>query len=126
MSDVDSKLRIAAILGDIGGIIRLKSEGANVNARDEFGQIPLMHAVWFNHLQVVEFLVRNGADVSERNNLGQTARDYASENRHAEVAAALDLFASKQEATMTEALSRMRYSIARLKRGISAEKRIAH
>ena len=38
--------------------------GADVNSTDEFGQTPLMHAVWAHNLTMVDLLLKNGADAT--------------------------------------------------------------
>lgn len=49
--------------------------GANINARDHCEQTPIMLAVICEHKDIVELLVRKGADLSLKNNEGLCAAD---------------------------------------------------
>ncbi|KAM9250297.1 uncharacterized protein FYN16_014715, partial [Cariama cristata] len=51
--------------------------GADVNARDEHERTPLMTAASGGELNLVEVLLRYGADVSHKDTNGWTAEDYA-------------------------------------------------
>ena len=55
----------------------LLEHGADVNAQNYKGFTPLMHAVKRNRAENVELLLRAGADVTIKNNMKQTAMDYA-------------------------------------------------
>lgn len=48
----------------VGALIRL---GANVNARDDRGNTPLILATWMGNLPVVQTLIRNRANTALRN-----------------------------------------------------------
>lgn len=58
----------------------------NVNAQDDKGLTPLMCASANGHLNVVQYLIKEGANPNIKNNEGKTALDLAEENRHEEVA----------------------------------------
>lgn len=58
----------------------------NVNAQDDNGLTPLMCATRNGHLNVVQYLIKEGANPNIKNNEGKTALDLAEENRHEEVA----------------------------------------
>lgn len=58
----------------------------NVNAQDDKGLTPLMCATRNGHLNVVQYLIKEGANPNIKNNEGKTALDLAEENRHEEVA----------------------------------------
>ena len=47
--------------------------GADVNAKDENGNTPLIQATYNGHLEVVKCLVQNGADMDVKNKRGRTA-----------------------------------------------------
>lgn len=58
------ELHEAARRGDLRKIKELLGRGENVNARDAIGYTPLHYAAKSGHLDVVQFLVENGADVN--------------------------------------------------------------
>jgi ankyrin repeat protein len=58
---------------------RLIKGGANVNARDENGQTPLMAAAKAGKLKLAEFFIKNKADLNAKDNRGKTALMYAVE-----------------------------------------------
>jgi ankyrin repeat protein len=49
---------------DIGAIQVKLNAGENINAKDESGRTPLHHAIEHGNLNVVKFLIDNGADVN--------------------------------------------------------------
>lgn len=61
----------------VKGVIK---DGADVDARDEYGATPLMRAAEHEQKQIVKYLLREGADVSLEDEDGQTALDYAMED----------------------------------------------
>jgi ankyrin repeat protein len=57
---------------------KLLNAGAHPNTPDDFtDRTPLMNAVIFQHLTVIEKLLANGADPLIKNKFGFTALDYA-------------------------------------------------
>ncbi len=62
----DRKLFLAAIDGDVAGIDAAVREGGNVNVKDMTEETPLWHMAASNNRQVVEALIRHGADVNYR------------------------------------------------------------
>jgi hypothetical protein len=51
----------------------LITKGANVNARDEYGDTPLVSAVGFEPASTIRALLDKGAEVNARNKIGDTA-----------------------------------------------------
>ena len=59
------------------------SNGADVNARNEFGSTPLIWAIKNNeNPAVIEVLLNAGADVNAKDKDGSTAYDYILGNEH--------------------------------------------
>lgn len=69
-------------LGDVGGTKVLVRHGVDVNAPTTEGETPLMlFAAIRGHEDIMEFLLRNGADATLANVHGQTALHYAQSTR---------------------------------------------
>jgi ankyrin repeat protein len=64
-SDSTSLLVSASVTGDINVVRDLLEKGADVNGRDAYGNFPLYAAVVGDHADVVELLVRKGANVNQ-------------------------------------------------------------
>lgn len=78
---------IFAATGDNAETVTLLLEtGADVNAVDSSeGFTSLMHAAAEGHGEVVKILLKYGANADLRDSDGDTARDFATRNRHADV-----------------------------------------
>ncbi len=63
----------------------LLAAGANVNARGDDEQTPLMLAVKRNYPEMVQLLIAAGADVNAKNNKEQTALDIAQSDEIKEI-----------------------------------------
>ena len=63
--------------GDLDMLRRLIEDGADVNAKDDYGQTPLHCAVVIGHKDIVEFLLAKGAHVDAGDNAGRTPLHYA-------------------------------------------------
>ena len=69
-----TNLHFAAKYGHIRMVKKLIKKGAHVNAIDRYGETPLHEA---SKLDVIKFLIENGADKTIRNNMDQTPEDVA-------------------------------------------------
>jgi len=69
-----TNLHFAAKNGHIRMVKQLVKKGANVNAIDSYGETPLHEA---SSVDVVKFLIENGADNTIKNNMDQTPEDVA-------------------------------------------------
>jgi ankyrin repeat protein len=77
----DSRDLLVAIRdGDDQQAQRLLRSGTDVNAADEDGTTPLMHAVIESDARLVKLLIENGANVNAKNALDSTALMYAATN----------------------------------------------
>jgi uncharacterized protein len=79
----------AVTRGDLATVLELLRAGADVDARDRYGQTGLMLAAHRGHRDVVEALVAAGADLNVTAKYGLTALMLAVVAGHPEVARAL-------------------------------------
>ncbi|HVF28783.1 MAG TPA: tetratricopeptide repeat protein [Pyrinomonadaceae bacterium] len=82
---VDRDLILAAARGSAETINSLLKSGADVNAKDKFGQTALIYAAGHGYADVVKALLVAGADVNAASNRGVTALKLAQANGHREV-----------------------------------------
>ena len=83
-------LMYAARYGYIQIVQLLLEADANPNSSDEFGNNPALLAAAENgHLNVVEQLLKYGADALHKNKSGETALELAMKNKHGEIAKVL-------------------------------------
>jgi len=66
-------------------VMRLISQGADVNAKDEQGSVPLVFAVKEGRKEIVELLLAHGADVNVKDRWGRTPLDYARQKKNEEI-----------------------------------------
>ena len=84
-----NELMIACSRGELSRADELIAAGADINARDRFGNTALAYAAGGGHQQVVEMLLSCGADVGVKNNNGLTCLDLAAARGHTAIAALL-------------------------------------
>ena len=65
--------------------------GADVNAKEKWGETPLHHAAYKGHPKALKVLMDAKADASVRNNDGKTPLDWATEWGHKECIALLQV-----------------------------------
>jgi ankyrin repeat protein len=63
--DEVSELIKAIIRDDFNELIKLKTNGANVNSEGKYGWTPLMHAIASCNKRITKYLLENGADISK-------------------------------------------------------------
>ena len=65
-ADYDGRtaLHIACSEGHLAVVKYLITNGASVHARDRYGHVPLDDAIRFNHHDVIEMLIRAGANIT--------------------------------------------------------------
>ncbi len=90
-SEKRDKLLIEEAAGecDTATCTMLIEQGADVNARDEDGNTPLLWAVLAGNMQVVLTMLRRGADLNCKNNEGETPLHWAAVTGSVEVASLL-------------------------------------
>lgn len=86
---MDEKWRQAAIGGDLGCIDSLIAAGAEINAKDKYGQTALMLAAPRGHDEIVGRLIAAGADLDVTAKYGLSAVMLAVVNHQAAIAEAL-------------------------------------
>jgi ankyrin repeat protein len=72
--------------GDVDAVREMLRRGADVNARNRYGQTGLMLAAHAGHREVVEVLVRHGADLDVTAKFGLSALMLAVVSGHSEIA----------------------------------------
>jgi len=77
MKPLDGRLFTAIVDRDLNAVRKALDAGADVNARDADGTIPLHDVCYRGHLDLVRLLLDHGADVNVRNNINQTPLDLA-------------------------------------------------
>ena len=77
IDESNKELFQAATNGNIGKVESLLSQGADVNDRDEYGQMPLHLAVVRGRQKIVELLISRGASIEGKDNAGRTPLHYA-------------------------------------------------
>jgi hypothetical protein len=67
---LNSQLLSLPVTGDPAEIRLLLEKGADVNARNDYGDTMLLMATQFGHTDVVELLLEKGADLNARDHTG--------------------------------------------------------
>jgi len=80
----------AAWKGDLERTIKILKEGEiDVNAKNKYGNTALTWASQNGHIEIVKYLLANGANVNEKDEYGETALILASSNGHIEIVKSL-------------------------------------
>ena len=82
----DISIHDAAIGGNIEAVKKHLAAGANVNAKDMFGETPLYIAAGNSHKEIAELLIANGADVNAEDTAARTPLHAAAGRGHKETA----------------------------------------
>jgi ankyrin repeat protein len=81
----NKKLLDASRDGHLNSVKKLLEAGADVNAKDDYGDTALIGASKNGHTQIVKELIKEGADASAKNDNGYTALTLASMWGHIKV-----------------------------------------
>ena len=116
---MDSKFIEAAKYGDRSTVIRLLSEGVDVNTQDEKGWTAILHATESGHIDIVRTLIDVGADVNLISPNGWTPLMEASLNNHLRIVnmlidAGADINAMQNETPLMLASLEGHYQIVEL------------
>ena len=76
----DFRLRLYAETGKIEAFKQQLAAGANVNAKDEYGDTPLHLAALMGHKEIFDILINANADVNAKDANNQTPLDIAQIN----------------------------------------------
>jgi ankyrin repeat protein len=83
---LDEELLDAAEVGDLGIVKRLINKGANVNAKaEDFRTTPLMFAATNGYVEMAQFLIDNGANINDIDDLQKTPLMYAAASGRLEI-----------------------------------------
>lgn len=90
-NQADRQLLEAAFAGDFQKTVSSLSEGANVNATDQRGWTPLIHAAKAGHVDIALELIAKGADIERRTTTeaGSSVLCFATEGRKFQILTAL-------------------------------------
>ena len=80
-----SQLNVAISKGDLAKVQQLVEIGVDVNKKDERGKTPLMYAILFKQTEIVDYLIRNGADFRAEDKNGLSISDYAEQSKSEEI-----------------------------------------
>ena len=81
----DISIYDAANDGNIEAVKQHLADGADVNAKNDFGSTPLIAAALEGHKEIVELLIAKGADVDAMNEAEVTSLHYAALEGHKEI-----------------------------------------
>ena len=95
-------LHLAAMNGNIAEIKRLIDDGADVNAKTEYGQTPLHFAAVNGHTETALALIKAGADINAKQKDGWTPLHFAARQGHTETALALIKAGASGEPILTQ------------------------
>jgi ankyrin repeat protein len=96
-NDSQAELLAAASVGNIGIVQTLFEIGADLNARDLFGNTALIYAAAGGHLDLVRWLVMQGVQVNAKNQIGMTALQRAKMKGRSEIVGLLKKYGAEDE-----------------------------
>lgn len=104
-----SPLHLAVNEGNIEKVKELLKEGADVNAKDDFGLTPLLRAVGKKeNVKIVQELMKAGADLTATNSVGATASRLAESMGHKVIKEAIEKEKRRRDRQETIRRARLR------------------
>jgi len=100
--ELNGKLFMAAGTGKTEEAKRLLALGANIEAKDAYGDTVLIWAAWNGNLEACKLLIEKGADVNAKGNFNYTASMCAEDRGHGEIASLLKAAMSKTTKILEE------------------------
>jgi len=76
-NNLEKQLFNSVLENDVGNIKKIIKKDLNLNAKDIWGETPLMKAIQLNNPEIVEVLLKAGADPNAVNRIGDTSLHYA-------------------------------------------------
>ncbi|MEZ5480559.1 MAG: ankyrin repeat domain-containing protein [Thiolinea sp.] len=84
--ELDERLWLTALTGNVGAIVQLVEQGANPNIATRYGETAMHAAAARGHLNIVNFLLKKGVSIHSRTANGWTPLHHAARFGHAAVA----------------------------------------
>lgn len=84
--DLDERLWLTALTGNIGVIVELVAKGANPKIATRYGETAMHAAAARGHLNIVNYLSKSGVSIHSRTTNGWTPLHHAARFGHAAVA----------------------------------------
>lgn len=84
--DLDEKLWLSALAGNLSMVMDLVSQGANPRITTRYGETAIHAAAARGHMQIIDFLSKRGVSINARTSNGWTALHHAVRFGHANVA----------------------------------------
>jgi len=72
--------------GNLDLVTRLINKGVNINAKDEYGNTPLILASWRKNTKLTSLLIEKGARINDQNNFGYTPLSWACLHQYTKLA----------------------------------------
>jgi len=78
----ETLLNLAVINRECEDVLLLIQHGADVNKQGEMGFTPVQNACFNGNVAILEILLANGANPDIKNELGNKAEDFVTDERH--------------------------------------------
>ncbi len=95
--ELNERLFGATIGGRARDVIKFLTVGANINAKNIYGDTPIHIAALLGHANIAAILLEDGADITMKNNNNQTVAEAAKEHGNDALANLLEKYAELQQ-----------------------------